>query len=353
MKILVIYNPAAGQYDKQNEIGQLASYLASQDHEVAAVEQTRGYGDATTYARRAVALGCDVVLAAGGDGTMSQVVDGLVGSQTALGVLPAGTGNVMARQLGLPVPGSLWPPYSLVNCAQMLLDGRPHRVDVGRVSLAGGRPAQHFLCWAGVGFDAQVNLAVNEELERKHRLGMLAFVVAAALTLRDYAGTSALVRADGRRVSRRLIMLVANNIQLYGAFMKMAPRAILDDGLLDIYCFRGRGSARTLLHGLRLLANWHLQDPEVDIYRARQLEIKTARPLPVHVDGEPIGYTPAVIDVVPHSLDLLIPASAPAALFSEPDVVTGGMKEADTPWHRMVRLAKDAQSIIKDLGGPQ
>jgi diacylglycerol kinase (ATP) len=336
MKVFVIHNPAAGQRDIVAEIGQMVEYLAGHGCEIAGVEQTHGRGDATTYARRAVVLGCDAVLAAGGDGTLSQVVDGLAGSETALGVLPAGTGNVMARQLGLPVPGSLWPPYSLVTCAQLLLEGRVRRVDVGRVDLAGGRLARRFLCWVGVGFDAQVNVAVNEELARKHRLGMLAFVVAAGLTLRDYAGTSAIVRADGRRVSRRLIMLVGNNIQLYGAFMKMAPNAILDDGLLDIYCFRGRGAARTVLHGLRLLLNQHLLDPEVDMYRARRLEIKTARPLPVHVDGEPIGYTPVVVEVEPRSLNLMVPHGAPPTLFSD----AAELQEPATPWQRMLRLAK-------------
>ena len=266
------------------------------------MERTRGHGDATTYARRAVAMGCDVLFAAGGDGTLAQIADGLVNSETALAVLPSGTGNVMARQLGLPIPGGLW-PHSFTDCAQLLLAGQVRRIDVGRASMAGGRIVHHFLCWSGIGFDAQVNLAVNEELDRKHRLGMLAFVVAAVITLGDYAGTAAIVRADGRRITRRLIMLVANNIQLYGAFLRMAPRAVLDDGLLDIYCFRGRGAARTLLHAIRLLFNRHLQDPEVDIYRARRLEVVAARPLPVHIDGEPIGYTPVVIDVVATGLE--------------------------------------------------
>jgi diacylglycerol kinase (ATP) len=335
MKVFVIHNPAAGQRDIVGEIGQVVEYLAGHGCEIAGVEQTHGPGDATTYARRAVVLGCDAVLAAGGDGTFAQVVDGLAGSETALGVLPAGTGNVLARQLGLPVPGNLWPPYSLVTCTQMLLEGQIRRVDVGRVDLAGGRLARHFLCWVGVGFDAQINVVVNEEPERKQRLGMLAFVVAAGLTLRDYAGTAAVVRADGRRISRRLIMLVANNIQLYGAFMKMAPHAILDDGLLDVYCFRGRGAARAALHWLRLLLSQHLLDPEVEMYRAQRLEIKTARPLPVHVDGEPIGYTPVVVEVEPLSLNLMVPHGAPPTLFSDAVV----SQEPIAPWQRMLRLA--------------
>jgi diacylglycerol kinase (ATP) len=315
MKAYIIYNPAAGQRDRADEIQQVAEWLRQQGWEIACIEQTQGRGDATTYARKAVALGCDVVFAAGGDGTMSQIVDGLVGTHTALAILPAGTGNVMARQLGLPIPNAIW-PHSLLACAQMLVEGYVRAVDVGRITLRGSSLAYHFLCWSGIGFDAQVNLAVNAELERKRHMGMSAFVIAAFLTLRDYAGTSALLRIDGKRIGRRMVMLVANNIQLYAAFMRMAPTAVLDDGLLDIYCFRGSGTVTTLLHAARLLLGQHLQDPAVDVYQARHVEIKTYRPLPVHVDAEPIGYTPVMIDVAPRALRLVTPRNAPATLFS-------------------------------------
>jgi diacylglycerol kinase (ATP) len=341
VKAFIIYNPAAGQRQQIEDLHHLVEFLIHRGWEMAGFEQTHGRGDATTFARRAVALGCDVVFAAGGDGTVSQVVDGLVNQDIALAILPSGTGNVMARQLGLPIASGLR-PHALLEAAQMLLEGRVRPVDVGQMKLAGGRVVHHFLCWGGVGFDAQVTQNVNKELERKHRLGMLAFVVAGLLTLRDYAGTSAIVRADGRRVTRRLIMLVANNIQLYGVFFKMAPRAVLDDGLFDIYCFRGRGAGRTLLHGLRILFNRHFVSPEVDAFRARRVEVRTARPLPVHVDGEPIGHTPVVIEVLPRAVKLVVPHSAPATLFSDRDDTEIAEDAEETAWQRMARLAKEA-----------
>jgi diacylglycerol kinase family enzyme len=177
----------------------------------------------------------------------------------------------------------------------------------------------------------------------------MAFLVAGSLTLRDYAGTPAVVRVDGRRVSPRLIMLVANNIQLYGVFLRMAPSAVLDDGLLDVYFFPGRGAVRTLLHWGRLLISRHLDDPEVEMYRAQHIEIKTAHPLPVHVDGEPIGYTPVVIEVIPRALRLMIPLSAPATLFSD----AAQHREPQTAWQRVMRRAKDAQSMLKEKSGPR
>jgi diacylglycerol kinase (ATP) len=315
MKAYLIYNPAAGQRDRFDEVQQVAEWLRKQGWEAACTERTHGRGDATTYAREAVAAGCDVVFAAGGDGTMSQIADGLVGTRTALAILPAGTGNVMARQLGLPIPSALW-PHSLLACAQMLVDGYVRSIDVGRVKQSGGSPVYHFLCWSGIGFDAQVNLNVNAEAALKRRMGISAFIMTAFLTARDYAGTSALIRVDGKRVGRRMLMLVANNIQLYGAFMRMAPAAVLDDGLLDVYCFRGSNVVSTALHAARLLLGQHLQDPAVDVYRAQQVEVRAYRALPVHVDAEPIGYTPVTIDVMPRALRLVTPRSTPATLFS-------------------------------------
>jgi YegS/Rv2252/BmrU family lipid kinase len=347
MKAIVIYNPAAGQYPLEEELQQTIALLNERNWEIIGVERTLGQGDATTYARAAAARKCDAVFVAGGDGTIAQTVDGLVGAETALAVLPGGSGNVFARQLGLPVPGGLH-PHPMLESARLLSEGRIHQVDVGRVTPLGGQGhTHHFLCWCGVGFDAQLNLIVESDRERRQRLGLGAFFVAAYATLRDYLGMPAVVRVDGHRVSRRLIMLEASNIQLYGIFFKIAPSAAMDDGWLNVYCFQGRGPARTILHALRLLFSRHLQDPEVDVFRARRIEVKTGKPLPIHVDGEPIGYTPIAIETVPNALRLLVPPCAPASLF----VRDAEWLQPETPWQWVVRVARDAQSAFKEIRG--
>lgn len=346
MKATIIYNPAAGIRSYLDDVQQAMQLLATEGWDTV-LEETRGRGDATTFARKALADGNDAVFVAGGDGTVAETVDGLVNSEMVLGVLPGGTGNVFARQLNLPVPGGLH-PRPITESVRLLLDGQIRRVDVGRISSKGGRgPLRHFICWGGVGFDAQVNRAVDQAEDRKKRLGPGAWVVTSFLTLRDFAGTAAAVRVDGHRVSRRMIMLVANNIQLYGIVFRMAHRAIMDDGLLDVYCFQGRGPVRTLLHAVKLLFNRHIQDPHVDIYRARRVEISTYRPLPVHVDGDYIGHTPVVIEVVPRAIDLMIPSCAPASLF----VDGTGMLPAENGWAWMVRMAKDAHMAFKARSG--
>ena len=347
MKASIIYNPAAGQWPFRNEVHQTADFLASNGWDVMCIEETRGPGDATTYAREAVAHGCDVVFVAGGDGTLAQAVDGLVGTDTALAVLPAGTGNVFARQLNLPVPGSLY-PRPILESARLLLDHQIRRVDVGRISPRKGHGiARHFICWGSIGFDAQLNLSVHEAADRKKQLGPAAWFLTTFLTLRDFAGTAAVVRVDGQRVSRRVLMLTATNIQLYGIVFRMAQNAVIDDGLLDVYCFQGSSPLNTLMHIGRLLINRHVQDPRVDVYRARHVEIRTYRPLLVHVDGDAIGYTPIVIDVVPHAVNLMVPSCAPASLFLDGT----GMLAPETPWTWMARMARDAHTAMRQRSG--
>ncbi len=345
MKASIVFNPAAGQRTYRDEVRQAADWLAAHGWEIAAIEETRGPGDATTYAREAVAHGCEAVFVAGGDGTIAQVVDGLVGTATALAVLPAGTGNVFARQLNLPVPGGLT-PRPILESARLLAEGQVRPVDVGRITPRKGQGvSRHFLCWAGVGFDAQVSMAVAQETERKKRLGIVAFLATGFFLLQHYAGTAAIVRVDGKRIGRRMIMLVANNIQLYGVFVRMAPAAVLDDGQLDIVCFMGNSPLRTALHAVRVILGLHIGDPRVEFYQAKRVEINTYRPLPVHVDGDAIGYTPIVIEVAPRALQLLTPPCAPASLF------TDGVSalKAQTPWDWVTHMAHDAHTAIWDL----
>jgi YegS/Rv2252/BmrU family lipid kinase len=347
MRSLIIYNPAAGQWPFRDEVLHTAEFLTGRGWEVLAVKETHGPGDATTYAREAVAHRCDVVLVAAGDGTIAQAVDGLVGSETALAVLPAGTGNVFARQLNLPVPGGLY-PKPILESARLLLEHQIRRVDVGRISPSKGRGfSRHFLCWGSIGFDAQLNVLVHAAAQRKKRLGWLAWVITTVLTLREFAGTAAVVRVDGQRVSRRVIMLTATNIQLWGIVFRMAQNAVMDDGLLDVYCFQGSSPLNTLMHIAKLLVNRHVQDPRVDVFRARQVQVSTYRPLLVHVDGDAIGYTPVVIDVVPRAMNLLVPSCAPASLFSDGT----GMLAPETAWHWMARMARDAHSAFRQRSG--
>lgn len=343
MKAVLICNPAAGGRSCSDEILEASAYLESEGWEVAPIRMTRGPGDATTFAREAAAEGADVVFIAGGDGSVAQAVDGLVGTDVALGLLPAGTGNVMARQLNLPIPSPL-NPRPMVEAARLLSAGQIRKVDVGRMSFTGSDlPVRHFLLWGGIGLDAAFNQEFNRDPMRKRRLPPVAFMAAAYLTIKDFAGTSATVRIDGKVVSRRLLLLVASNIQVYAIVIKLG-RAVIDDGWLDAVLYQGRGIAHSLRYGAGWLLRQTVPDPEIEYYRARRIEVSTTRALPVHVDGDQIGTTPITIEVVPGALNLLVPATAPGSLFSDGAASTN--RETLLDWMR--RGAREAQTAIKD-----
>ncbi|MCA1553155.1 MAG: diacylglycerol kinase family lipid kinase, partial [Chloroflexi bacterium] len=150
MRAMLIFNPAAGQRDLRAALDEVNTYLISIGWQVC-VRETQARGDATVLARDAVADGADVVFAAGGDGTINEVVNGLAHSHVALGVLPTGTANVWAQEIGLPVPRLLNPdPNPLLSGATRLANGHVHEMDLGK---AGSR---YFMLYGSVGFDAQV-----------------------------------------------------------------------------------------------------------------------------------------------------------------------------------------------------
>jgi diacylglycerol kinase (ATP) len=253
------------------------------------------------------------VVVAGGDGTLNQVANSLVhanGQKPALGILPAGTANVLARDLGLPVPLSGL-ESTLAAAARLLVRSRRARMDVGVARSASGERC--FLCWAGVGLDAAVTADVMANPRAKRRLGVLYFagnLVARLPGIRNAPRYS--LEVDGQLWQGRGILAVVSNIQHYAVVLEMAPEALLNDGRLDVAFFHGitpwNGGA-TLA---RLLTSHHPSDPNVCYAQATCVRIEAAQPQPVHVDAEPFGVTPVEITVLPGALTILAPPTSEA-----------------------------------------
>jgi diacylglycerol kinase (ATP) len=247
---------------------------------------------------------------AGGDGTVHEVVNGLVGSDTAMGVLPVGTGNVWAKEIGLPTLG-LTQIDRLLAAARMLVDGEVRWVDVGR---ANGR---FFLNCAGVGIDSTVAAQVEPRTRVAKQLGgILTYVIAGLSIARDFSGVRSTIIVDDRTIHTMMLLVVVSNIQLYGGLVKMSPEARLDDGLLDIRVFKGIGAAWIFRHLAGVFTNRHLRNPMVSYYQGRRVTIYTAEPFPLQLDGEPVGMTPVSLEVVPRALRVLVPRAAPADRFA-------------------------------------
>jgi diacylglycerol kinase (ATP) len=316
---MLIFNPAAGARDVQGEIEQVMGFLRQRGWEVE-LRRTARVADGTVFAREAVALGKGAVLVVGGDGTINEVVNGLAGSEVVVGLLPAGTGNVWAMEMRLPIPGPIrW--RTLLDATRSLVKGEVRRVDLGRVN------GRYFLLWGGIGLDAQVTQRMEPRTRTTKRLGALAYAVTAFLVAKDFLGTRTRVVADEQKVRTRSMLVIISNAQLYARIARVAVHACLDDGLLDVCVFKGSGLPMTLLHVVHILTGRHLQDPRVVYIQARRVSVETRRPMLVQVDGDPIGTTPVTFEAVPQALRMIVPPEVPPWLF-----VGGGERPARFQW---------------------
>lgn len=222
-RVLILFNPFAGQaYNLKQTLESAADIWRSKGWNVE-VRPTKAPGDATLQARLAAEQGYDVVVAAGGDGTVNEVVNGLVGTRVALGVLPVGTVNIWARELGLPM--------DLHRVANAFLTAQLEQIDVGK---AGER---FFLLMAGIGFDGAVTAQINPS--EKKRLGVFAYVKQTLQLAWRYQGVRSFICIDGQRVRGRILLLIIGNSQLYGGVVKLTADAIVNDGLLDVCVIKG------------------------------------------------------------------------------------------------------------------
>lgn len=257
------------------------------------LETTSRPGDATDLARAAVESGADAVIVAGGDGTLNEAVQGLAGSETALGYVPYGTVNVWAREMRLPLQAE--------GAARELVAGRLERVDLG---VADGR---YFLLMASVGFDSEVLRRAQGMEQYKHRFGVLPYVATGLSTAPLFRGVDVELRYDGliRRV--QALMLVIGNTRLYGGRFQLTPNAVANDGWLDLCIIKGRGPLALVRQSLPVLLSGTISHSDVDVLRVREVSVQADEPIPVQMDGELAGATPMRFAVAPRALSVIVP----------------------------------------------
>lgn len=309
MRAQLIVNPAAGTHHTDNLVEDVVRYLAGHGWRVA-IRRTLGPGDGITYAREAASAGMDVAIAMGGDGTLGEVASGLAYSDCRLGLIPMGTGNVWAHMVGIPT-WSVRGKSNVLDAARVLVEGQTRRVDLGK---AGDR---YFVLWSGIGFDAQVAQEVEPHRSLRQSVGNLAYLVAALAVGASLRGTRTTVVLDGKAMRQRLILALVSNAQLYARAFRVAPHAKLDDGILDVYLFKGGSMLDALRHAGSVLAKLHAKDPKIECHRAREIEIRSERPLPVHLDGDPAGTTPVSISVAHKAVTAIFPRTVSRSLFDD------------------------------------
>ena len=311
----LIQNPAAGQGSWDAQVNAAVATFRAAGWDVT-VRRTAGPGDATAFARQAVAAGCDVVVVAGGDGTVNEALQGLAGQRrTALAVLPGGTVNVWATELGVTGHEAA--------IAREIVRGRREAIDLGRVN------DRYFLMLASAGFDAAANAEVAGALKRLKRwAGIVPYAISALATALRFRGSVAVLDIDGEPIASRLLMVVVGNTRLYGGIAEITYQARADDGLLDICVLTGRGPLDLARRFWSVLRRRQYADPAIVYRKARRVVLDPVRPLRVQADGEDIGLTPATFTVVPDALEVIVLADVPPGFLGEPEDADAGERPA-------------------------
>ena len=303
-KGLLLYNPAAGRIPVRPFIRGILRPLRLAGWQVEIAEILSG-SHATNVARQAASEKFDAVFAIGGDGTVGQVASGLIHTDTALAVLPAGTMNVWAMELGQQAFNWLH-NGALQKNARLLADAPVHRVDVG---LCNDQP---FLLWAGIGLDAMTIHQLEPRPRFAKYVSVPQYVAATFWTAATWRGMDLRVWADDQRVDGHFLLAVATNIRRYvGGLAVLSPNAYLDDGEMDLWLLSGSSMADAFRTYFDLLAGLHLTSDQARRLPFRSARIESDTAFSVHMDGEPmLGGKQITIDIKKQALKVIVPPNA-------------------------------------------
>ena len=296
MRTCVIFNPAA-RGEKARRFRRHLDEIGAQT----TLKLTTAPGDARRLAAEAVVEGFEIVVAAGGDGTVNEVLNGLGDApdgfrRARLAVLPLGTVNVFARELAVPL--------KLMAAWESIRRGRETQIDLPQVQFAcnGAPQTRYFAQLAGAGLDARAIELVEWDLKKK--IGPLAYVVAGLQALR---GNPSQINAAGGGQSADGGLILIGNGRLYGGNFRVFPRADLRDGLLDV-CVFPRANWLTLARcGPQLLLRGNLPASAVKVLQARTVTLTSSSRTPMEVDGELLGTLPATFSIAPQVLRVIVP----------------------------------------------
>ena len=298
-RVLLITNPAAAR-TRASAVDVLMGAFATAGWN-AEVLATGGPGDARRLAAEGVAGGAEIVAVFGGDGTTMQAAAALVGTDVALGVIPGGTGNLLA--------GNLRIPSAPARAVRALVTARPKLFDLGRMERADGE--HYFAVACGAGYDARV---MAETLaEHKRRWGMAAYVATTLRLIGEIRSTDHIITIDGVVYDANAAMvLVANCGEVFPPYVRLGAGIRPDDGLLDVIVVRANGfgqSVRAVWDLLRMAPEVEGMDTFVGYARGREVRVESQPVQPVQLDGEAGGETPFTATVVPGAIRIMVPGT--------------------------------------------
>lgn len=268
-KARLIINPISGTRSKAGLDRMVIDALGPLGWEVETA-YTKGHGDATRLALSAIEKGCETVLAAGGDGTINETAAALCGTGVVLGILPCGSGNGLARHLGIPV--------DLKGSLKVIIEDHAMDIDYATVN------DKKFFCTCGVGFDA----AVSEAFARKKTRGKLTYIQSTFQTYANYEPEHYTIIANGKTLTEKAFLVAVCNASQYGNNAYIAPSASINDGLLDVTIIHAGNALSTALVGVDMLTGMIERNMLIQTFRTDNIIIEREHRGPSHVDGEPM-----------------------------------------------------------------
>ncbi len=299
MRTVLIFNPTSGASTKGSNQGlaeeNKAAILAALNSygiepEVwCTTEKDPGHG----LAKRAAEEGADVVIAAGGDGTLHAVASGLIGTNSTLGIVPVGTMNNIARSLEIS--------EDIAEACEIIAKGATSLIDIGKIN------DQIFLEVAGIGLEAALFPAA-EKIKSVGWLSTVHGVIDGLFALFAFRPTRFSLSFDRRRTRRySALQISVCNSPYYGARLQFAPNAVMNDGLLDVLIYKNFSKFEYLRHAISIVQGRRALVPKVTRRKIKSLSIYADNPVEIHADGVPRGHTPATIIVIPGGLRIHVP----------------------------------------------
>lgn len=293
---LILVNPVAGPTRPKGDGWEWLLAMFADAGFAAELRMTQAAGEAQAMAAEAAARGVERIVVVGGDGTINEVVQAIAHTQTSLGLIPAGTVNVLANEFGIPT--------DYEAAARIAVHGDCVNIDLGR---ANGR---YFTMMVGIGYDAAVTYAMWPTLKKV--AGQLAYAVSGVQNFFTHRSSRMRLRIDGGRRLRRLgYFLVVSNTRLYGGPGRTVNElADTRDGLLDLTLFRSRRWYHVIFGLTRVFFGRGKRFARIEAMRVRTVEVTSSRRLPYQLDGDNAGHTPVSIEVRPQALRLMVPKDA-------------------------------------------
>jgi diacylglycerol kinase (ATP) len=296
--VVVIANPAAGRGKAGRLIGKVGERLheAGIDHEIRVSASAE---DFERRAREAAEEGVKVVAALGGDGSVGLAANGLLGTGASLAILPSGTADDFASSIGV---------RKLDAAVRAIAEANVVPIDVVRVTA--GTTTRHYVALAGCGFDSEVNEAANA---MRVNLGATGTYVAALVkTLSRFTPAAFRIELDDEVVEGPHMLVVVGNSISYGGGMKVTPDASIVDGVLDVCLLRAMSKGAFVRAFPRVFRGTHVTHPAVRMARAKRVRVDADRRVMVYADGERVGPAPAVFEVIPGALPVIVGPNAKA-----------------------------------------